>query len=350
MRSANLTTRRGGIILATSLLLALCVSLLLHARPWLNLSSISSSSNVSNDSNKPTSARRPLPPDLDVIPVLVPHSTPSTRRKNGTISIELLTLPGIGGSTPPHGLWDGHAVVVAISDTFSSNSFPNMQFFSVLAPIGGCTFHSGHLSKTSINAARNTCDVAINGSPFGGSGGCIGQSLSNGTEVCSDCDVWDAIPSFGFSTTNLTGKVEYTWVMGTGINYTLAKSMGISNLIVGHDPGWLIRNGTVIPSGNGGVIAPRTAVGISSDGAKLILLVVDGCEHCSGFMGGPQGLTIHELALEMAKLGAAYAMNLDGGGSSTLFYRGKVANHPTSLDIVPIWSERRVSTAICLHG
>lgn len=358
MRS-NLTTSSGGAVLVTSLFLALCVSLLLlRARPWTNHPS---SSDVFNDaSSRPPPP--PPPPDLDVIPIEVsPPSNPNNNtHDNGALSVELSTLPGLGGSTPLHGPWDGHAIIVTIGSASSlASSHPRddvIQLFSVLAPIGGCTSHSGQLSKTSINAARSKCDIAINGSPFGKNGRCIGQSLSNGAEVCSDCDVWDGIPSLGLLTTNSSSDSTedgLAWVVGTGLNYTLAKSMGILNLISGHDPGWLVRKGTIIPESKGGgndIIAPRTAVGVSSDGTRLILLVVDGCEHCPDFMGGPQGLTISELALEMAKLGAVYAINLDGGGSSTLFYEGNVLNYPTSLDVVPIWRERRVSTVLCLHS
>ena len=42
---------------------------------------------------------------------------------------------------------------------------------------------------------------------------------------------------------------------------------------------------------------------------------------------GMQGITILELAELMKELGCQYALNLDGGGSSTLWIDGKVINH-----------------------
>ncbi len=42
---------------------------------------------------------------------------------------------------------------------------------------------------------------------------------------------------------------------------------------------------------------------------------------------GPKGLTLLELATFMQKLGCVTALNLDGGGSSTLWIEGKVVNH-----------------------
>ncbi|WP_410520976.1 phosphodiester glycosidase family protein [Candidatus Tisiphia endosymbiont of Beris chalybata] len=42
-----------------------------------------------------------------------------------------------------------------------------------------------------------------------------------------------------------------------------------------------------------------------------------------------RGLTIQELADYMTALGCVVAINLDGGGSSTLFMEGKILNNPT---------------------
>ena len=66
---------------------------------------------------------------------------------------------------------------------------------------------------------------------------------------------------------------------------------------------------------------PRTALGITEDRSELILLVVDGRVPFS------RGYTMVELALLMEQLGAYEAINLDGGGSSTMVGRktnGKV--------------------------
>jgi hypothetical protein len=61
---------------------------------------------------------------------------------------------------------------------------------------------------------------------------------------------------------------------------------------------------------------PRTAVGVTADGRTLILLVIDGRQ-----AGHSIGVTLPELADLMIGLGAADAINLDGGGSSTFHYR-----------------------------
>jgi hypothetical protein len=69
---------------------------------------------------------------------------------------------------------------------------------------------------------------------------------------------------------------------------------------------------------------PRTAVGLSRDRQTLILAVVDGRSSLS------VGMTCRELAVLMAGLGAHTAMNLDGGGSTTMWLRGSgVVNSPS---------------------
>ena len=70
-------------------------------------------------------------------------------------------------------------------------------------------------------------------------------------------------------------------------------------------------------------IDPRTGVGLSADGNKLILIVVDG-------RNGWKGMTCIEMAKVLIELGADRAFNLDGGGSSTFWQKGVgVLNHPS---------------------
>ena len=67
---------------------------------------------------------------------------------------------------------------------------------------------------------------------------------------------------------------------------------------------------------------PRTAVGQLADG-RIILVAVDGRSWLS------TGLRMWQLAAEMARLGAVTAMALDGGGSTTIAFDGRVLNRPS---------------------
>jgi len=82
---------------------------------------------------------------------------------------------------------------------------------------------------------------------------------------------------------------------------------------------------------------PRTAVGITATGG-IILMVVDGRS------SGSNGLTLYQLGKELKALGAVNAVNLDGGGSATMWIKGLgVVNHPTDST-----GERPVSNAIVI--
>ncbi len=79
---------------------------------------------------------------------------------------------------------------------------------------------------------------------------------------------------------------------------------------------------------------PRTLAGVRPDGT-LLLVTVDG-----RLPGWSVGMTLPEAARLMRSLGARDALNLDGGGSSTMVVRGEVVNRPA--DRV----ERRVSDGL----
>lgn len=67
---------------------------------------------------------------------------------------------------------------------------------------------------------------------------------------------------------------------------------------------------------------PRTAVGII-DANHLVFVVVDGRSP-----GYSAGVTMTGLAEIMRDLGATTAYNLDGGGSSTMYFNGELVNNP----------------------
>jgi hypothetical protein len=66
---------------------------------------------------------------------------------------------------------------------------------------------------------------------------------------------------------------------------------------------------------------PRSAVGFND--THVFLVEVDGRQP-----GLSIGMTLHELGLYMKALGCEEAMNFDGGGSSTLWFDGRVVNNP----------------------
>ncbi|MFG3707470.1 phosphodiester glycosidase family protein [Micromonospora sp. NPDC047670] len=105
----------------------------------------------------------------------------------------------------------------------------------------------------------------------------------------------------------------------------------------------LVRDG-VVQSIADASLAPRTAVGFSADGRRMIMLTVDGRQVDS------RGVTQTEMGRMMAELGAHHALNLDGGGSSTLLAREpgaeavQVENSPSD------GTERAVPNGLALYA
>lgn len=81
---------------------------------------------------------------------------------------------------------------------------------------------------------------------------------------------------------------------------------------------------------------PRTAIGII-DNLHYIIIVSDGRTNES------KGLSLYELAQIMQNKGCSIAYNLDGGGSSTMWFNGQVINNPTDGNK---YGERKVSDIV----
>ncbi|RJE49285.1 MULTISPECIES: phosphodiester glycosidase family protein [unclassified Dehalobacter] len=89
----------------------------------------------------------------------------------------------------------------------------------------------------------------------------------------------------------------------------------------------LIKNGEIVVDSTSEVSQsknsnPRTAIAQVS-GLHYIVIVSDGRTEESA------GLSLLELAQEFAERGCTIAYNLDGGGSSTMYFNGEIVNHPT---------------------
>ena len=81
---------------------------------------------------------------------------------------------------------------------------------------------------------------------------------------------------------------------------------------------------------------PRTAIG-QIDALHYIFIVVDGRTKTS------KGIKFPALAEEFKKRGCVTAYNLDGGGSATMWFNGKIVNSPTDGDYI---GERKISDII----
>lgn len=71
-----------------------------------------------------------------------------------------------------------------------------------------------------------------------------------------------------------------------------------------------------IPDPNDLSVEPRTCIGVSKDGKKVYVMVVDGRRYTYS-----TGMSFHDMSELMHAIGCWSAINLDGGGSSTFFIR-----------------------------
>jgi exopolysaccharide biosynthesis protein len=151
------------------------------------------------------------------------------------------------------------------------------------------------------------------------------------------------------------GAQERGYVLRNGVLYRASAQSGTDALVIGADGNFRIINegetsaDTLVREGAWQVLTfgpalvkdgqvtvrssdevgramtsnPRTAIGQISEGHYL-LVVSDGRTKES------TGLSLRQLAELMQSLGAQIAYNLDGGGSSTMVFQGRVVNNPTT--------------------
>ena len=84
---------------------------------------------------------------------------------------------------------------------------------------------------------------------------------------------------------------------------------------------------------------PRTVIGTAGDG-RIWLITVDGRNKALSL-----GMSFAELQTLITRVGLVDALNLDGGGSTTMVVKGAVVNHPSDPT-----GPRRVSDAIIVRA
>ena len=117
--------------------------------------------------------------------------------------------------------------------------------------------------------------------------------------------------------------------------------------IIGSGP-MMLQDGQRIDMGTGAFVTlrhPRTAIGTS--GNKVYLVTVDGRSK-----GNSLGVNLNELANILKWLGVENALNLDGGGSTTMYIEGQpengIVNRPCDNQKFDRQGERRVSNSLLL--
>ncbi len=165
-------------------------------------------------------------------------------------------------------------------------------------------------------AERYNGVAAVNGGGFSDSGGLgnggrpLGLVISGG-EVLNKANInSDHAIVVGFNRDNvlLVGKMTSEEALEKGMRDALA-----------FGPALVVNGEAARVSGSSSGLNPRTAIGQRADGAVL-LLVIDGRQASS------LGATYSDLISVMVEYGAVNAVNLDGGSSSLMYYKGEYLN------------------------
>ncbi len=194
------------------------------------------------------------------------------------------------------------------------------------------TYGTNVTAKTSVTAANNNAILAVNGDYYGANS--TGYVIRNGV-VYRDTVREDS--SNGDLAIYKDGSFKI--IYEDEISADQLVKDGVVNLLA-FGPS-LVENGEIVVDTNSEVgqsmaSNPRTAIGIIDEN-HYIIVVSDGRTSKS------QGLSLYELAEVMKSYGVKTAYNLDGGGSSTLYFNGQVINKPTTNGNI---SERAVSDIV----
>jgi len=204
------------------------------------------------------------------------------------------------------------------------------------------------LKKTSTFASQRGAQLAVNGTFFIRKNIFDKEGSASGVSFLA---VYDGMVYSDFRSTDeviVRAKDNHLelWVEKGSAEWEFKKGDGQMALGMAR---WaqLLRNGENVAS-RGKDTHPRTAVGASQDGKKAYLLVVDGRQK-----GLSEGLTLYELAEIMKTFGAADAINLDGGGSSTFVMQQpdksyRIMSLPS--DFYPLSVERPVGTHLAVFA
>lgn len=198
---------------------------------------------------------------------------------------------------------------------------PNIEMWEVLIKISdgsqiksafaGGEFSLKNRETTSFMAMKNNAVLAINGAAYGFNK--TSYVIRDGIvyrDTRLDCDplVIQKDGDFRIYDEQFTGE-------------ELVAKRAMHTYDFGPD---LVRKGEIVDYGDTWYkndLSPRTAIGQCGP-LEYVILVVDGRSEAS------VGMSLYNVAVELKNRGCYWGYNLDGGGSTTLYFNGEVLNNP----------------------
>lgn len=254
-----------------------------------------------------------------IVRVLTPDTLPTATAEASTAPTEAPTTAPISADTEYHDdQIDIVLTTMRVENTTVYVADVQIADISLLkTALAGNTYARNLTETTSVQAANAGAILAINGDYYGAQE--RGYVLRNGV-------LYRASAQSGTD----------ALVIGADGNFRIITEGETSADTLVREGAWqvltfgpaLINDGQVTVSssdevGRAMTSNPRTAIGQISEGHYL-LVVSDGRTKESA------GLSLRQLAELMQSLGAQIAYNLDGGGSSTMVFQGRVVNSPTT--------------------
>jgi len=235
-----------------------------------------------------------------------------------------------GGADPdgPAGEWQ--TTLMNVRDVAAREKFDvavNASFFEITRPKDGGEIAEEKSEKAAAASGRATAATTAPTTNVGYRAGVwsksVGWSMTDGR-------LWSPKRNGDFATFWIDSRGRGR--MGDPKNIpTDAKQLVQGNV-------WIVKDGKPAePKGNAKVRHPRTVLGLDAGGTKLTILTIDGRHP-----GVAMGMNGAEMAGRMIQLGCVNAINLDGGGSTTLVMRDpsndefKVINHPSDGRLRPV--------------
>lgn len=172
-------------------------------------------------------------------------------------------------------------------------------------------------AKTSETAQNNGAILAINGDYYGSQES--GYVLRNGI-------VYRSTPSQNQEDLVIYADGSFAIIKEEEVSTDELLANGAQQ-VLSFGPALVVDGGISVTEdqevGKAKASNPRTAIAIL-DELHYLFVVSDGRTNESA------GLSLYELAKFLQTLGASTAYNLDGGGSSTMYFKGEIVNHPTT--------------------
>lgn len=224
--------------------------------------------------------------------------------------------------------------LVEFKPTFSSTfktpeSFVNAETGTVLACLNGGFFYTtalSHLQYNGATAANNVASLVRSGKTYYPTRGTFGLSPTWKPDITWTYKVGSDVYSYSTPSPNdVNAAPQPVPTSAGGIKWNVVSAIGGSPVLV---------KGGVVNVTSAEELADldntsqrgRSAIGYTADG-KVILLAIEGGN--TTVTPNVMGLTLNELANLMKDMGCVSALNLDGGGSTTLRINNQLTVRPS---------------------